>query len=373
MKKILICTLSSDEYSKSRYELINMFIQEKFDICLVSPDTFSPRDYFNYKFIKHIRIKIDRNSINPIYDIITYLKIKKLIKKYFPDLVYSFSGAKAVIYTSLAAWNVCKDKTKIFSMINGLGSLYYNNDIKYIVIRKVMNFMYKNSLKYCKMIFFQNIDDLNRFVKYNIVKRGKSTVINGAGVNLELFPFTPIENNKNCLFVGRLLRDKGIYEFVEAARIIKKEILDAKFIIVGEFDSNPMSIKKSDIKMWEKEGIIEYLGKRNDIYNLYASCRVFILPSYHEGTPRTILEALSVGRPIITTNASGCKNTVIHNENGYIVPIGSYKSIAEHIYSLINNFELCKNMGKKSRKIAEQIYDVNIINNKLKDQMLKNK
>ena len=270
--------------------------------------------------IKYYSIPLERTGVSILNDIKLVLKLNKILKKEQPNLTYAFGGAKAAIYTTISSKLVGVEKN--FCMINGLGSIFRGNGIKNKIIKIIMSILFKISLSQSDGVLFQNKDDLNEFLKLKLVKESKTKIVNGSGVNLEKYRYyMPYNNPVIFLFVGRLLKDKGIYEFIEAAKIIKKKYTEIEFWILGGLDDNPTSLSKSEIEEWEEKQVIKYFGRQENILKFYQNSSVFVLPSYHEGTPRTTLEAMAVGRPIITTDAPGCRETVLEGENGFKVPI----------------------------------------------------
>lgn len=222
--------------------------------------------------------------------------------------------------------------------------------------------------------FFQNNDDLGLFTRSRLVSGNKCKIVNGSGVNLEKFRYYEPDTEKIIfLFVGRLLRDKGVYEFAEAAKLLMQEFTNIEFWIIGGYDSNPTAVSKEDITSWHDNGYIKYLGRQDDILRYYQQCSVFVLPSYHEGTPRTNLEAMAVGRPIITTDAPGCRETVINKRNGFLIPVQDVSALVEKMKYFILNPIRISEMGLESSKLAAEKYDVNKVNDSIIDFMLNNK
>ena len=220
------------------------------------------------------------------------------------------------------------------------------------------------ALKGNTKVFFQNPDDMELFAELNLIRGTEQAVlINGSGVDIEHYrEVRPVTEKIVFLLIARLIRDKGLYEYVEAARIIKQHYPEVVFRLVGPFDSNPTAISEATVNQWQGEGVIEYAGETKDVRPYIAGSSVYVLPSYREGTPRTVLEAMSMGRPIITTDAPGCRETVIHGKNGYLVPVKNLDALVEALERFIANPELIPIMGKESRKIAEEKYDVRKVN-----------
>jgi glycosyltransferase involved in cell wall biosynthesis len=236
---------------------------------------------------------------------------------------------------------------------------------------QLVSYLYRTGLKYNSVVFFQNPDDLQLFIEKRIIpKNVKPVLINGSGVNTVRFGFaspklTPI----TFLLVARMIRDKGIPEYVEAARQLKKRYSEVKVQLLGPLDVNPAAITRKEIEHWSDEGIIEYLGETKDVRPYIAEASVFVLPSYREGTPRSVLEALSMGRPVITTDAPGCRETVQEGVNGYLVPIKDHTALFKAMERFVLQPELIPEFGLASRKIAEQKYDVRKVNSTILEEM----
>ncbi len=370
-KKILLCSVFAEALYKSRYELIMNFVERGFEVILAAPekDDFTKQIFPKLK-VTYIQINLDRTGLNPIKDIKTIRQLSMIISNEKPSITYAFGGAKAAIYCSLAASRNHIDNN--YCMINGLGSIYRGQGIKNKIIEIVMTQLFKLSLKKTNGVLFQNNDDLQVFISKGIVNKSKTKIVNGSGVNISKFPFS-VANIKQIkfLFVGRLLRDKGIYEFVEASRVIRNQYDYVEFWVLGGFDTNPTSVSRNEMREWVERGIIKYFGRKNNIYDYYKNSSVFVLPSYHEGTPRTNLEAMAVGRPIITTNSPGCKETVIDGKNGFVVPVKDVESLVVKMKFFIENPHMIKIMGAESNKIAIDKYDVYKVNESIVRFVLK--
>jgi glycosyltransferase involved in cell wall biosynthesis len=309
--------------------------------------------------------------LNPFKDLVLLYQLVFIIKKIKPDVVLTYT-VKPVVYGMIAARiNLIKER---YAIITGLGYAFISPNTKIKKILKfIVSFLYKLSLKKTPTVFFQNNDDLNFFRNAKIISSSsKSVRVMGSGVDLDYFKFsTPPSNQFNLLLIARLLKDKGIYEYVEAARIVKDKIsnLDINFILLGSYDLNPSSIQPSQIEYWASKGYISYHGEVEDVRPFLKQCSIFVLPSYREGLPRSTLEAMATGRAIITTDAPGCRDTVIENENGLLVPKKSAQKLSLAILSLINNSYKINQMGLKSREIAEEKFDVVKVNNSILKEM----
>jgi glycosyltransferase involved in cell wall biosynthesis len=192
-------------------------------------------------------------------------------------------------------------------------------------------------------------------------------VVNGSGVDLDKFVVKPLpdyatEGAVRFLFIGRLLGDKGVREYAEAARLLQLTHQQVRCVLVGWIDSNPNAITQAELDGWVADGRIEFWGRLTDVRPAIAACSVFVLPSYREGTPRTVLEAMAMGRAIVTTDAPGCRETVIHGENGFLVPVQDSVALAEAMRRFIDEPFLHQTMGTRSRQLAEEMYDVHKVN-----------
>jgi len=309
-------------------------------------------------------IFLERTGTNPAHDLRTVRSLGKLFAQLRPDYAL-FYTIKPVVYGSLAASYA--SVPKVFSMITGLGYAFADSSLKQRLMRLPVQALYRVALKKNESVFFQNPDDRELFVKRRLIADpGQAVLINGSGVDLAHYSKSaPVMDKIIFLLIARLIRDKGIHEYVEAARRIKRCYPNAVFRLLGPFDSNPSAIDQTTIEQWRKEGVIEYLGKTNDVRPYITDCSVYVLPSYREGTPRSVLEAMAMGRPIITTDAPGCRETVIDGRNGYLVPVKDVDSLTEALERFIVTPELIPSMGEESRKIAVEKYDVRKVNDKI--------
>jgi glycosyltransferase involved in cell wall biosynthesis len=256
-------------------------------------------------------------------------------------------------------------------MITGLGYAFVSDDKKAIFVRWVVKVLYWLSLRLNEKVFFQNEDDRALFVSLGLLPSPEhAVVVPGSGVDLEKFSLAQLPDAHNFLLIARLLRDKGIREYANAAAIVKKKYPDCSFLLVGGGDvGNPAAISKQDLDRWIHEGTLEYLGFMEDVRLAIARCKVYVLPSYREGTPRTVLEAMAMGRPIITTNVPGCREPVQDNYNGFLVPARNSVHLATAMLRMIEIPELAAIMGKRSRHIVEQRYDARVVACKMLDEM----
>lgn len=302
--------------------------------------------------------KVERTGTNPIKDILGFFSILRVIKSEKPDKIFTYQ-AKTVIYGAIAAR--LSGEKEIYAMMGGLGSVF-RNDGKKSTTKEILKMEYKVAFALYKKIFFQNVDDYELMLKENLITPNQTQIINGSGVNLDKFIEKPLPVEPVFLFVGRIIRDKGVIEYIEAAKIVNGKYPGVKIQIVGYFDTNPTSIKKEEIQKYIDDGTIEYLGETNDVRPFLEKCSVYVLPSYHEGTPKSVLEAMATGRPIITTDAPGCRETVIDGVNGFLVPVMDSEALAEKMIWMIENKKEAEKMGQESLRICKEKFDVNKVN-----------
>jgi len=318
--------------------------------------------------VAYQNVRLQRVGMSPLQDALTLLDLFRIYRRIKPDIVLSYT-IKPVVYGSLAA-KLAK-VPQVFSIITGLGYTFSVSGFKGRLVGGIARALYRVALACNKHVFFQNPDDLELFLDENIITdRNKTVLINGSGIDVDAYKTASYPDELSFLLIARLLKAKGIYEYVAAAEIIKKKHPDIKFKIVGWIDKyNPDSISEKELQTWIDKGTVVYFGKLSNVCPAIADSSVYILPSYREGTPRTVLEAMAMGRPIITTDAPGCRETVIDGENGFLVPIKAINELVEAIEYFIRQPDMVKNMGKVSRTIAEEKYDVRRVNKDIMQAM----
>ena len=342
-----------------REDMMKAMIKKGHQVVAAAPE---PAEVWKEKFssigVKYVSIKhIQKTGMNPFDDLKGFFSILKILKKEQPDKIFAYH-AKTIVYGSFAAKLL--GIKEVFIFFGGLGSII-NND-KFSLVKKILGLQYKIAIKHAKKVFLQNEDDIKKLLDLGLVKKEQVVRINGSGVNLEKFRQKPFPQRFTFLFVGRIIKDKGIIEYLEASKEVKKQYPDIKIQIVGYFDTNPTAISENDLKVYTNKGVVEYLGYHEDVRPFLEKCTVFVLPSYHEGTPKSVLEAMATGRPIITTDVPGCRETVIDGENGFLIPAKNTEALIEKMIWMIENKDLIENMGHKSRKLCELKFDVNKVN-----------
>ena len=330
--------------------------------------------------VAYFPVRMARTGMNPWADAATWLDLARLIRKERPAVVLGYT-IKPVIYGGLAA-RVCGTRA-IYSLVTGLGYAFVESaTFRQRLAGGLAKFLYRWSLRHSRRVFFQNPDDAAAFVGMRLMAPDRVVVVNGSGVDLERFPF--VERRPGLdqptgvfrfLLIARLLRDKGIGEYAEAARLIHLKHPQAEFHLVGDVDPNPAGIQAAQVGEWTRAGILAYHGRQNDVRPFLAAAGVYVLPSYREGTPRTVLEAMAAGCAILTTDAPGCRETVKSwetgkqtpgklqiGENGILVPPRDAATLAEAMEYFIRHPQETAAMGRASRRYAEERYDVRKVN-----------
>ncbi|WP_180035070.1 MULTISPECIES: glycosyltransferase family 4 protein [unclassified Acinetobacter] len=319
-------------------------------------------------------IPMQRTGTNPLADLKLLKNLYQQIRHIQPDYVLSYT-IKPVIYGTLASW-LAKVPHR-FALITGLGYAFQNVESgKHSLFQKMVHGLYAQALKHSDKVFFQNPDDLKLFQDMHLLEADKpAVVVNGSGVNVQDFDVMPLPKNQqgqvkaSFLLIARLLGDKGVREYAESARIIKAQYPEAEFHLVGWIDDNPSAIAQAELDSWIADGRLKYWGKLSDVRPAIAQSSVYVLPSYREGTPRTVLEAMAMGRAIITTDAPGCRETVSHGVNGYLVEVKSVDDLAQSMQYFIEDPKLIEFMGQRSREIALNKYDVHQVNKHMLAEM----
>ncbi len=362
MRKIFIVTNSCWNIINFRKDLINQLLTKNFTIIVSCPND-KHKDKLDLEKYKYLPIQYKRDSLNIFQNlkIILFYLIKIINEK--PSTLLLFT-IKPNIFVSLSALLSFK-KIKVYNFITGIGNLYFETFFK----KKIIFFLYRIAFLKSTKVIFQNLDDLNYFVSNNIISKQKTILIPGSGIDINKFNFSPIKkinpSNFNFLSVSRIIKHKGIEEFLNAAQLIKKEYPNVSFTLVGPIDYE-YSAQISKITIDKIKSTMKHIDFSENIVELINKCDCFVLASYREGTSRSLLEAASIGKPIVTTDVPGCNNIVINNYNGYLCKPMNGISLYENLKKMINTeFEERNKMSINGRKRIEQIFDLKIINNKI--------
>ncbi len=319
--------------------------------------------------VHYVSLPLERTSLNPILDLLFLRRLIMLIREFRPDVVLAYN-VKPVIYSLFAA-RMAGVKRR-YALITGLGYAFSASaSIKKSLLSGLVSYLYRFVLAGCDTVFFQNNDDLALFRKRGILRPEVSTLrIMGSGVDLNRFTQIPLTDGKVVfLLIARLLADKGIREYFNAARVIHQSNSDVCFGLLGPFDENPAGIGRVEMQEWIDEGVVDYWGDTADVRPALARCNIFVLPSYREGLPHSVLEAMAMGRAVITTDVPGCRDTVENGINGYLVPAQDIAALANAMNRCLELNTSLAAMGVASRDLAERQFDVELINKKLLERM----
>jgi glycosyltransferase involved in cell wall biosynthesis len=360
--KIIVFSSFSESLTNVRAPLLRALVKTGNRVIACAPES-------NGNFVDKLRnsgveykpVGLDRTGLNALRDTRFVFSFTRFLRQERPDIFLSYN-IKSVIYGSLAAHRA--GVPRIFSLMSGLGYAFTEGNLKQRLVACVARALYRLALPHNQAVFFQNPDDLNLFLDLGLLRdAGRAVRINGSGVDLARFDFCPPPSGPPVfLLTARLLRDKGIVEYAEAARLLKRRHPKARFQLVGPHDANPSGISREQVEAWRSEGVVEYPGATDDVRPFLAGAGVFVLPSYREGTPMSVLEAMAVGRPIVTTDVPGCRETVVPGENGFLVPARDAAALAAAMERFIVAPDLIPKMGRRSREIAVEKFDVRKVN-----------
>lgn len=352
MKKIIFTSNVSWAMIKFRYNLLKYLIEEGYELYIVAP-----YDEFVNQLLKlgcrHIDIKLSRKGVNPIEDLKLTYNLYKIYKEINPCIIFNYS-IKPIIYGSVAAKlaNIPSIAVNI-----GLGYTFINTNI----VTKISHLLYNFSLHFPKQVWFINEDDRNEFLVRNFVNKDKTLVLPSEGIDTEYFlPRDNLQSKVIFLLIARILWDKGISEYYQAAKLLKTKYPDVEFQLLGDIDlENPKGIARNIIEKWNEEGVINYLGYAPDVRTYIANASCIVLPSYREGKGMTLIEAGSMGKPLIATNVEGCKDVVIDNYNGFLCKVKSAENLAEAFEKFLSlDQESQERMGKNSRSFMMENFDI---------------
>lgn len=311
-------------------------------------------------------IPLLRTGTNPWVDLKTLGALWLLMRRIRPAYAMGYT-VKPVIYGSIAGWLAGVQQR--FALITGLGYAFQGEGQRG-ALRHLVQSLYAIALKRTKKVFFQNPDDEALFRSRGLLKVDlPSVVLNGSGVDVATFDVVPLPAQPVFLLIARLLGDKGVREYAEAARAIRALRPDAKFLLVGWIDHNPDAIRQAELDEWIRDEAVVFLGRMADVRPAIAQASVYVLPSYREGTPRTVLEAMAMGRAIITTDAPGCRETVVDGLNGLLVPVGEVPPLVAAMRRFLDNPAMSASMGLESRKLAVAKFDVRRVNSVMLKEM----
>lgn len=361
MAHIVIVGALASSITNFRGDLIKRLIIEGHKVTAMSgPASEEQISLIKTMGANFISYPIFRNGLSPKKDFITYLSLRTIFQQINPDIVLAYT-IKPVIWSGLALSRY-RD-IRFYAMIEGLGYAFQaKNSVRKLLMHLVI-ILYKRSLSKAKSVIFLNKDNLREFLNRRIIDLKRTSLIDGIGVNLNHFSQQALpETSFTFLMIARLLGEKGVREYLSAAKVVKSKYQDVNFKLLGDFDPSPDGMSVEEVLEWKKAGIVEFLDFTDDVRPFMKKCHVYVLPSYHEGMPRTTMEAMAIGRPILTTDVPGCRDTVEMGINGFLVPKGNSEELAQKMIWFVENPDDCQAMGDASRKIAKNRFDVDKIN-----------
>jgi len=360
--KIAIVLNTSWNIYNFRLGLIQSLLKKGHEVIAVAPyDDYSSK--LTDLGCKYEKVTMDSRGANPIKDLGLSIELFRIYRRIKPDVILHFT-IKPNIYGTFAARllgiptinNVC-----------GLGTVFLNRGI----VSFIAKMMYKVAFRYPNKVLFQNDQDRNLFINENLIEEDIAELVPGSGINLNKFIPSALPENKKFTFllISRLIHDKGIVEYVEAIKELKNRGHEAEFQVLGAIDEeHKRGIPAEIIESWINEGLIDYFGRVPDVRNYIRNADCIVLPSYREGTPRTLLEAASMARPIVTTDVAGCNNVVKDNHNGFLCNLKDIQDLADKMEKMLNlSFHERRIFGLKGRALVEKTYDENVVIDKYKE------
>jgi glycosyltransferase involved in cell wall biosynthesis len=357
--KIAIVLNTSWNIYNFRMNFVRELISQGHEVHTIAPvDDFTK--YLTEVGCIHHRITMDSRGANPIKDSALIFELFWLYKHIRPDIVLHFT-IKPNVYGTLAAALL---KIPVINNVCGLGTVFLKKNI----VSAIAVFLYRISFRFANRVFFQNSQDRDLFINKRLVSRHAADLVPGSGIDLQKFYPTPFKRNDKFTFllISRLITDKGILEYIDAVKKLKSQGIDARFQILGAKDpEHKRGIQLNVIESWIKSDMVEYLGTTNDVRSFIHQADCIVLPSYREGTPRTLLEAASSSKPIIATDVPGCNNVVINEFNGLLCKLKDSNDLADKMKTM-SSYEdsLLESFGKNGRAKMEGEYSEFLVINK---------
>ena len=363
--RVLVIGSYADSLSYFRGALLAAMLLRSHEVHVAAPDLLEGtelRRQLEGRRLNVHDISLCRTGLNPLGDLYLLLSLLALMRRIKPDVVLTYT-AKPIIYGILAAW--LAGVRRRYALITGLGFAFTEQASGlHGIVKGIVLSLYRLSLRRSHKAFFQNTDDQEYFRELGFLPISvPSVVVNGSGVDLERFHMVSIPSGApHFLLIARLLVSKGLREYAIAAQYLKAVYPNVQFSLAGWLDDNPDSIRRDELHSWIQGGAIQYLGNLQDVRPAIAQCTVYVLPSYREGTPRTVLEAMSMCRAVITSDAPGCRETVVDGETGFLVPVKSIDALIAAMERFIHDPALARRLGQRGRALAEDKYDVKKVN-----------
>ena len=358
MKFVLISPKNRTVYN-FRGDLIKEIIGKGYEVVVTGPDRIDV-DKIEALGARLKEIPMEKTGTSISSDLRYCENLTRFLKQEKPDVTLGYT-VKPVVYGAIAAKRA--GVKNINCLITGGGYTFVSRSVKARILGMIVRNLYRAGLLNATHVIFQNKDDRKEFCAKHLVNKKKCSYVNGSGVNIDHFKPLPFPEEPVFFMLSRLLKSKGVGEYLEAARTVKKQYPQAEFKLLGKYEYVMQDAMDHDyVESFIKDGTIERFEETDDVRPYYEKCSVYVLPSYREGTPRTVLEAMAMGRPIITTDTQGCRETVIDGVNGFLVPVKNSDVIAEKMIWFIEHPEAIRKMGQQSCQYAAEKFDVNKVN-----------
>ncbi|WP_323809589.1 glycosyltransferase family 4 protein [Sphingobium baderi] len=365
--KILVLSSFAFSLVNFRGRLIEAMVREGHQVVTCAPDSDrAVETQLAALGASYRRIAMARTGSNPLADLMLLLRYVRLIARERPDVVLAYTQ-KPIIYGGIAA-RLFRG-VRFYALMSGLGYVFSPAADHRRLLRAVVARLYRLAVARARAIFVFNGDDRDELIAQGIVDMSAPVMeVPGSGVDLAHFAHASLPKGPPVfLMISRLMRDKGVFEYAEAARRLKARYPQARFQLLGRLDrDNPTGLPEAELDLWVRQGIIDYVPETRDVRPLLTGSTVFVLPSYYrEGLPRTLLEAMSVGRPLVTTDLPGCREPVMPGVNGFLVPPRDVDALCEAMEHFLDDPALAAAMGARSRAYAEERFDVDKVNRQL--------
>lgn len=357
MKTILFVVNVDWFFISHRLPVALSAIKEGYEVHLACSDT-GECDFIESLGVRVHKLKMTRAGTGLLSEIKSLYSIISVVRLVKPDIVHGVT-IKPVVYSSIAC-RIFGIKKRVFS-ISGLGYVFIDEGFKAKFLRQIISRLYKFGLyNLNSTVIFQNSTDRQCFIDLNIINPSSSCLIRGSGVDLSKYCYTPVVLDKpSVMFLARLLKDKGVVEFCEAAKLLKSAYPFVDFVLVGDLDpENPNSMTSDELSCYVNGGLVRHVGYRKDIPNVISSSTIMVLPSYREGLPKSLVEAASCGRAVVTTDVPGCRDAILPGITGILVPVKNISELARAIEELLLNPKKTIEMGMKGREFAEQMFSI---------------
>ncbi len=360
MERVLIVASLASSLVRFRGDLIRLLKAAGCEVIACAPDpdaaTLNALDKIG---VICLPVGLARAGLNPFADLGYMLAVRRIIRESRPAVVLAYTP-KPVIYSGIALRGA---SPRYYALISGLGYGFGQETLQQRMLTPLMAQLFKFGLRRSAGVIFQNPDDRALFVERGIVAMEKTTLVFGSGVDVSHFAVQQLPSQPTFLLMARLIAEKGVREYAAAARQVKARVPQARFLLAGWIEPRAGAIQTSELEQWQRENILEYLGALDDVRPAIAQAGVYVLPSYYrEGVPRSVLEAMAMGRAVVTTDSPGCRETVVDGANGVLVPPRNVEKLAQAMCALALDANAVARMGQASRRLAEERFAVEKVN-----------